>query len=190
MTTRKNCVVYFVATVLAGAYSDGQENILTQDEQERAAVTIPAQEDRQRPEGELIPETVIPVEPGPRASTEDGMRPSFSDEPQRRRSYVHQRWYLGVDAYNTSTGVHITAVVPRSPAQRVGLEPGDTIVAIDGYQVGLVNGRAYYLSEELQRLADRRGQVRLLLHDWRNGRLVNVDVNLAPWHGRSPRRGR
>lgn len=39
-------------------------------------------------------------------------------------------------ASNTDTGVVVTRVVPRSAASRLGLEPGDRIVTVGGFQVG------------------------------------------------------
>jgi hypothetical protein len=87
-------------------------------------------------------------------------------------------WRLGVYANNTNTGVRVTRVVPRSPAWQAGLETGDRIVTVDGYQVGYVNGRLYSLGEELDRQAGPRGQVTLLVQNRRNARLINVEVDL------------
>ncbi len=88
------------------------------------------------------------------------------------------QWKLGVFAANTDTGVRVTRVIPGTPAQQAGLERGDTIVTIDGYQIGYVNGRPYPLGEELQRRAGRTGRVSLLVHNWRNGQLLNREVQL------------
>ena len=76
------------------------------------------------------------------------------------RRFPSPRWQLGVSAYNTPTGVVITRVTPYGPAARVGLEPGDRIVAVEGYQVGYVNDALYPLGEELQLRAGPQGQVR------------------------------
>lgn len=99
------------------------------------------------------------------------VRPRFLP-PQSRR------WKLGVYAYNTGTGVVVTRVVSRSAAARMGLEPGDRIVAVNGFQVGWVQDRLYPLGEELQRRAGQRGYVTLLLQNVRTNGLLMRDVKL------------
>ncbi|QEG41478.1 PDZ domain-containing protein [Roseimaritima ulvae] len=89
-----------------------------------------------------------------------------------------QRWKLGVHAYNTDTGVVVTRVVPGSPASRAGIERGDRVVAVSGFQVGWIDDRLYPLGAELQRQAGRRGEVTLLMQNVRNRRLLNLDVKL------------
>ncbi len=91
------------------------------------------------------------------------------------------RWRLGVFAYNTDTGIVVTRVVPGSAAERTGLERGDRIVAIDGFQVGWVEDHLYPLSQELQRQADGRGNVMLLIQNVRNSELLNRRVRLDRW---------
>ncbi len=83
---------------------------------------------------------------------------------------------LGVYGQNTETGVQLTQVLPSSVAQRAGLESGDVIVTVGGYQVGYVAGRLYDLGDELARRVDSRGLANLLVRNQRNGRLVNVPV--------------
>ena len=100
------------------------------------------------------------------------------------------RWWLGVYAYNTPTGVVITRVVPGSPAARAGLEPRDRIVTVEGYQVGYLHRRLYALGPELQLRADPSGRVLLLVQNWRNDELTNMDVRLAPSRLRTPDRPR
>jgi len=100
------------------------------------------------------------------------------------------RWWLGVYAYNTSTGVVITRVTPGSPAARAGLEPRDRIVAVEGYQVGYVQRRLYPLGPELQTRAGRGGEVGLLVQNWRNGELTNMTVRLGSPRTRWPDRPR
>jgi S1-C subfamily serine protease len=87
-------------------------------------------------------------------------------------------WKLGVWAYNTSSGVVITRVAPSSAAAREGLEPGDRIVSVGGYQVGYVGELLYPLGFELRRQADASGQVLLLVQNVRNEELVNLTVEL------------
>ena len=110
--------------------------------------------------------------------------PGFPQFPQLAR------WWLGVYAYNTSTGVVITRVVPNSPAARAGLEPRDRIVTVEGYQVGYLHRRLYALGPELQLRADPSGRVLFLVQNWRNGELTNMDVRLAPSRLRTPDRPR
>lgn len=98
------------------------------------------------------------------------------------------RWWLGIFAYNTSTGIVVTRVVPNSPAARAGLEPRDHIVTVEGFQVGYVHRRLYALGPELQLRAAPSGQVLLLVQNWRNGELTNMDVRLTPSRTRTPDR--
>jgi len=100
------------------------------------------------------------------------------------------RWWLGVYAYNTSGGVVITRVTPNSPAARAGLEPRDRIVTVEGYQVGYVQRRLYPLGPELQLRARPNGDVGLLVQNWRNGELTNMDVRLGSPRTRWPDRTR
>lgn len=93
------------------------------------------------------------------------------------------RWTLGITATDTETGVRINRVMPRSAADRAGLERGDLIVTVNGYQVGFVQGRLYDLPTELERRADRRGRVRLLVQNRRDGQLQNLDVRLDSGSG-------
>lgn len=115
--------------------------------------------------------------------TEEGM-PQLRTAPGERRVAPYfvppdrQRWKLGVYAYNTDTGIVITRVVRGSAAQQAGLERGDRIVTIDGYQVGWVEDRLFPLGAELQRRAGRRGDVTLLVQNVRNNRLLNLDLRL------------
>lgn len=100
--------------------------------------------------------------------------------PQRHR------WRLGVQAYNTNTGVVITQVLHNTAAQRFGFEPGDRIVAIGGYQVGWVQDQLFPLDAELQRHADQRGRVNLLVQNVRTRLLLNLPVQLDAY-GNRPR---
>ena len=87
---------------------------------------------------------------------------------------------LGVQIRNTNTGVVITRVVPGSIAQQIGLETNDTIIAVSGYQVGVVEGRTYDVGEELVRRMARQGTATLLVLNHRNGQLVNIPVPSEP----------
>jgi S1-C subfamily serine protease len=98
--------------------------------------------------------------------------------PPPGRPDFDSTWRLGVWARNTDTGVVITRVVPGSAAASHGLEEGDRIVAVNGYQIGWLRDRLYPLGEELQRRAGRRGFVSLLVQNVRNQELLPLDVQL------------
>jgi predicted metalloprotease with PDZ domain len=63
---------------------------------------------------------------------------------------------LGINVQNSPTGVLVASVSPGSLAQSVGIEPGDTIVCVSGYQVGYVGDRLFDLGDEI---AERRAGV-------------------------------
>jgi len=83
---------------------------------------------------------------------------------------------LGIYSRNTDTGVLVTSVTPGSVAQQSGIEAQDIIISVNGYQVGLINGRTYDIAEELQRRVDAQGRVLLLVRNYRDGRLINIPV--------------
>jgi len=121
--------------------------------------------------------------------------------PPDGRNRGRRDWVLGVSAQPTATGVRVQSVVPGSAAAGIGLERGDVIVTVDGYQVGRVAGRLYNLGDELQSRADVRGEVVLLVQNVRNNRLMNLPVRLdrrgdrrrppvrPPWFGPAAREG-
>lgn len=120
-------------------------------------------------------------EQGAEEATEEGMpRAQAVPAPgqEGRSRIVAPRWRLGVYAVNTRTGVRITQVMPGTAAANQGLEPGDRIVSVDGYQVGYVRGRLYPLGDELQRRAGPRGNVLLLVQNVRTQELQNMEVTL------------
>lgn len=49
------------------------------------------------------------------------------------RMYQHRGW-IGVELSNESGLLAITRVVPNSPAEKAGLEPGDVLFAVDGIE--------------------------------------------------------
>ena len=89
-----------------------------------------------------------------------------------------RRWRIGVYSKDLETGVKIMDVVPNRAAHRAGLEPGDLIVSVNGYQAGFVNGQLYDLATEFERNADQDGWVTLLVQDNRTRSLLNVPVQL------------
>lgn len=176
----------------------------------------PAAAQRARPPERLSPESFdegSPARERPQAAPEAASRDARSGESreesedgwpggmQERATMPGQarvlpgypaspRWWLGVYAYNTSSGVVITRVTPNSPAARAGLEPRDRIVTVEGYQVGYVQRRLYPLGPELQLRARPSGQVGLLVQNWRNGELTNMDIRLGSPQTRWPDRTR
>jgi uncharacterized lipoprotein YbaY len=108
-----------------------------------------------------------------------GFNDPFSDA-QSRYAPPGQRppsnFRLGIYSRNTPTGVVVSSVTPGSIAQQSGIEPNDTILTVNGYQVGIVNGRTYDISEELARRIDGQGRATLLIQNRRNGQLLNIPV--------------
>jgi len=89
-----------------------------------------------------------------------------------------RRWRLGVNVRDTDAGVLIIEVFQGTAANRAGIEVGDIVVSVNGYQVGNVLGRVYDIADEFERRADPQGRVRFLILDARTGELVNRDINL------------
>ncbi|MDZ4659384.1 MAG: YbaY family lipoprotein [Bythopirellula sp.] len=109
----------------------------------------------------------------PRFSTP--LDPNFSQTPA---SQTPQRWRLGIYPEDTETGVVVKEIVRGSAAERAGLEVNDRIISVHGYQVGYVNGVVFDIGQEMERQADTNGWVRVLVQDNRNGRLMNLPVQL------------
>lgn len=156
------------------------------------AVTSAAQQPQQMtPEtrGRTVTRTPrAQVQPPAPAQQTPAHQPPHSDERNRDATVQVQprvvppqereRWLLGVQTDTLDTGERIRRVTPRSPAERAGLEAGDTILTVAGYQVGRVDGRTYSLDDELRRRVANDGRVRLLVQNTRDSRLLNVDVQL------------
>jgi len=60
----------------------------------------------------------------------------------RQFRYAGQRAMLGVNIDDTELGVRVVGVSPSGPAATAGLTVGDTIVAIDGAELGSTQGAA------------------------------------------------
>jgi uncharacterized lipoprotein YbaY len=93
-----------------------------------------------------------------------------------------QKWRLGIYPENTDTGVRVGEVVRGSAAERAGLEVNDRLVSIGGYQVGYVAGTLYDIGTEFERDADEKGWVRVLVQNNRDGKLMNMPLQLDPRH--------
>lgn len=120
-----------------------------------------------------------------RDASDSAEQKSIQAEPKIVPPHGHgdADWRLGITIAPSDIGVRVREVLQGSPAARVGLEPRDIIVNVNGYQVGEVAGRDYPLDEELQRRAGHNGRVSLLVQDHRSNRLVTVPVQLERAHG-------
>jgi|GEM_PF-6912088 len=169
---RRNCVfaaslASFIVLGLAGGQEDGTRNV---------PATVPSGR-----EGG-IPRKSLSAERDRQSGLEEGT-PDVESQPGLRQSLPRWRpppgdWKLGVWAYDTESGVVITRVAPDSAAAREGLEEGDRIVSVSGFQVGYVGELVYPLGYELQRQAGSRGEVLLLVQNVRNKDLMNLTVQL------------
>ncbi len=121
----------------------------------------------------------------PGTSAVPGLDPSLSEywapnpEPVAETT-PQQKWRLGIFPENTETGVRVGEVVRDSAAERAGLEVNDRIVSIGGYQVGYVDGALYDVGPEFERVADANGWVRVLVQNNRDGKLMNLPLQLDP----------
>ncbi|MFM7137621.1 MAG: PDZ domain-containing protein [Planctomycetota bacterium] len=86
---------------------------------------------------------------------------------------------LGINVQNTPTGVLVVGVAPGSVAQTTGIEAGDTLVTVGGYQVGYVGDRLFDVGDELARRVDAAGGVTVLVRDGRTGTLENAGVRFG-----------
>jgi uncharacterized lipoprotein YbaY len=86
---------------------------------------------------------------------------------------------LGINVQNSPVGVQVIEVGPTSLAKSAGLEVGDTIVAVGGYQVGFVGERLFDLGDEIARRVDPSESVTLLIRSARSSALANVPVRFA-----------
>ena len=142
-----------------------------------AAFTTPAIRDR----------TSATVAPQWNDSARPGLDPTLSEywtpipEPVAQTTPL-QKWRLGIYPEDTDTGVRVAEVVRGSAAERVGLEVNDRLVSIGGYQVGYVGGTLYDIGAEFERHADANGWVRVLVQNNRDGKLMNMPLQLDPRH--------
>lgn len=121
------------------------------------------------------PSSVNTLRVTPQVSPNPGLQPQPNPQPPQQQQ---SRWKLGVYSKDTSTGVQIVQVVQNGSAQRAGLEKDDIILAINGFQVGYVNGTLYDCGTEFERLADKNGWVNMLVFDNRGRTLTNLPVQL------------
>jgi hypothetical protein len=171
----QRCLAAAVIAALSTAWLAAQEN------DEQGDRPDGAEREGGIPRAEVAPDNAD--ERGATEGTEEGM-PELRGSPDERRVSPYflppdrRQWRLGIYAYNSDTGVVITRVLPDSAAGREGLEPGDRIVTVDGFQIGWVEDRLYPLGAELQRQAGRRGEVNLLVQNVRDDSLLNLYIQL------------
>lgn len=112
------------------------------------------------------PIRMVPVMPVTPVTPPVVVRPTIISQPAP---------FLGFDSYFDGAGELITAVQYGSAAWRVGLEPGDRVMAVDG--VGLrYHGHGLQL---LQNAAAVRGYVTLSVRDVHTGLVVNRTIGLG-----------
>src|SRR3712207_4213995 len=87
-------------------------------------------------------------------SPQTALIPSWNSQPNS--------WRLGVAIENVDTGVVLTDIERGMPAERAGLEKGDVIVNVEGFQVGYVDGALYDLGDEIRKRVDQQGRVNFL----------------------------
>ncbi|MFG0331800.1 MAG: YbaY family lipoprotein [Maioricimonas sp. JB049] len=114
----------------------------------------------------------------PRYTPDDRLNPSLVQPELTLPTSRTPKWRLGVYSKDLDTGVRIMQVVPNSAAERAGLEADDLIVAVNGYQVGYINGELYDCAFEFERHADQDGWVRVLVQNNRDRQLVVLPVQL------------
>jgi uncharacterized lipoprotein YbaY len=113
--------------------------------------------------------TSVPTTPAAQART--AYVPSWNSQPNS--------WRLGVGIENLETGVLLTDVERGQPADRAGLERGDVIVNVGGYQVGYLNGTLFDLGDELHRRVDDHGRVTMLVFDNQGRQIRSLPVQLV-----------
>lgn len=100
------------------------------------------------------------------------VNPAAPAQPSR----VPGAYALGIMARNTPAGVEVVSAQPGSVALASGIQPGDVIVTVAGYQVGNVGDRLYDVTDEITRRVNAAGQVPLLVRNGRTGALAPLVV--------------
>lgn len=104
-----------------------------------------------------------------------GLNPSAPQDVPRNK-----RWRLGIQSKDTDHGVRIMRVLNGSPAFQANLEPQDVIVAVGGYQVGIVDGQSFDVGTEFDLRCDENGATSLLVQNHRDRSLMTIPVQLEP----------
>lgn len=126
----------------------------------------------------VLPGTGVNLTPTNTFNGRDRLNPNVTPTYVPPSTHQARKWLLGVYSKDLDTGVRIHEVVAGRAAHRAGLEVNDQIIAVNGYQVGYVNGQLFDCGTEFDRLADQNGWVSLLVQNGRDRSLVNVPVQL------------
>jgi hypothetical protein len=100
--------------------------------------------------------------------------------PPRQPSIPNARWVLGIWFDDSPRGLRINRLMPNSAALRAGLEPGDYLLDIMGYPVGLYNGYYYPLTSTLNQVTPPDGWVNILVWNKRTQAEESMWVRLEP----------
>lgn len=111
--------------------------------------------------------------PLPAASKKIQEQPPGECEPKK----AVRRWILGVRSRPSNTGCLITSVVPRSPAERAGLAAGDRILAVNGRQVGWLEGQLHPLHQAIDAASKRTGH--LLVQRGSSGSVQAISIRMS-----------
>jgi S1-C subfamily serine protease len=97
-------------------------------------------------------------------------------EPGKLLIEAGRKTPLGVGSVTMADGALVTYVVPDSPGWKAGLEPGDVILSIDGYRVGIIDGLPYHPWSEVRRIK-RAGVFKI--RDRHTGEIVSKTITLG-----------
>jgi len=102
---------------------------------------------------------------------------SFRNMPGPIELMPTRRALLGIEMKEGESGVEIASVIPGSPAEKAGLEPGDLIVEIDGREVATA-------LEIAESVGSRRPGDAITVTVERDGDMLNLSATLAAPPGR------
>lgn len=105
-----------------------------------------------------------------------GQPPMPASPPEKTLIEEGRKSKLGVYPRTVANGAQIMYVVPDSPAYKIGLEPGDVIVSVDGFTVGFIDGLEYPLQSEIRRV---KGTGTFKIRSVRTGEIVTRDIKLG-----------
>lgn len=125
---------------------------------------------------QLPPRVREPGRPTQISPPQTEINPGDSSRVLRPNRPAPPRLLLGVYANPGAAGYQVAGVIARTPAARAGLEPGDIILAVDGFQIGSVGELFYPMSQEIQDRASEDLHAVLLVRNVRNGQVLNLNV--------------
>ncbi|MDQ3280731.1 MAG: PDZ domain-containing protein [Acidobacteriota bacterium] len=95
---------------------------------------------------------------------------------QQIRQMLSGRRYLGATIEDQHPGLIVKSVIPKSPAERAGLLPGDVLIALNGKSLVAASARDFK-----QMIADARATGRLWMIIARHGAYSKVETRLEPY---------